>query len=117
MMHYDVYLNKGYPIATGVVEGTCGSLVKDRQEVSARVGGFGLGAQSPQRIQAGSWARPIRCGSGTYPLRVWHELGGEVRRLVEVGDGGLHYLDLEIREDRKILRHNNKFGKRYPERY
>ena len=23
MMHYDVYLNKGYPIATGVVEGTC----------------------------------------------------------------------------------------------
>ena len=34
MMHYDVYLNKGYPIATGVVEGTCGSLVKDRMEQS-----------------------------------------------------------------------------------
>jgi len=34
MMHYDVYLKKGYPIATGVVEATCGSLVKDRMEQS-----------------------------------------------------------------------------------
>ena len=34
MMHYDVYLSKGYPIATGVIEGTCGSLVKDRMEQS-----------------------------------------------------------------------------------
>ena len=34
MMHYDVYLQKGYPISTGVVEGTCGSLVKDRMEQS-----------------------------------------------------------------------------------
>ena len=34
MMHYDVYLEKGYPIATGVVEATCGSLVKDRMEHS-----------------------------------------------------------------------------------
>ena len=34
MMHYHVYLQKGYPIATGVVEGTCGSLVKDRMEQS-----------------------------------------------------------------------------------
>jgi len=34
MMHYDVYLNKGYPIATGLIEGTCCSLVKDRMEHS-----------------------------------------------------------------------------------
>jgi len=34
MMHYDVYLKKGYPIATGVVEATCGSLVKNRMEQS-----------------------------------------------------------------------------------
>lgn len=34
MMHYDVYLKKGYPIATGLVEATCGSLVKDRMEQS-----------------------------------------------------------------------------------
>ena len=30
MMDYATYLEKGYPISTGVVEGTCGSLVKDR---------------------------------------------------------------------------------------
>ena len=34
MMRYDVYLRKGYPIATGVVEATCGSLVKNRMEQS-----------------------------------------------------------------------------------
>lgn len=34
MMRYDNYLKKGYPISTGVVEGTCGSLVKDRMEQS-----------------------------------------------------------------------------------
>ena len=31
-MAYDVYLAKGYPIGTGVVEGACRSLVKDRME-------------------------------------------------------------------------------------
>ena len=34
MMDYASYLEKGYPIATGTVEGTCGSLVKDRMEQS-----------------------------------------------------------------------------------
>ena len=34
MMDYATYLEKGYPIATGTVEGTCGSLVKDRMEHS-----------------------------------------------------------------------------------
>ena len=34
MMDYAVYLEKGYPIATGLVEGSCGSLVKDRMEQS-----------------------------------------------------------------------------------
>ena len=33
-MDYATYLEKGYPIATGTVEGTCGSLVKDRMEQS-----------------------------------------------------------------------------------
>jgi hypothetical protein len=31
-MHYDAYLAAGYPIATGVVEGACRHLVKDRME-------------------------------------------------------------------------------------
>lgn len=34
MMDYATYLANGYPIATGLVEGTCGSLVKDRMEHS-----------------------------------------------------------------------------------
>jgi len=31
-MQYDSYLAKGYPIATGVIEGACRHLVKDRME-------------------------------------------------------------------------------------
>jgi hypothetical protein len=33
-MHYDEYLARGWPIGTGVVEGACGHLVKDRMEQS-----------------------------------------------------------------------------------
>jgi hypothetical protein len=33
-MHYDQYLREGYPIATGVIEGACRHLVKDRMERS-----------------------------------------------------------------------------------
>lgn len=31
-MHYDAYLAQGWPIGTGVVEGACGHLVKDRMQ-------------------------------------------------------------------------------------
>ena len=34
-MRYDQYLARGWPIGTGVVEGACGHLVKDRMERSA----------------------------------------------------------------------------------
>ena len=33
-MRYDAYLREGYPIATGVIEGACRHLVKDRMERS-----------------------------------------------------------------------------------
>lgn len=33
-MHYDEYLAKGYPIGSGVVEGACRHLVKDRMELA-----------------------------------------------------------------------------------
>ncbi len=33
-MQYDVYLTKGYPIGSGVVEGACRNLVKDRMELT-----------------------------------------------------------------------------------
>jgi hypothetical protein len=31
-MRYDIYLKRGYPIGSGVVEGACKNLVKDRME-------------------------------------------------------------------------------------
>ena len=31
-MRYDVYLREGYPIASGVIEGACRHLIKDRME-------------------------------------------------------------------------------------
>jgi hypothetical protein len=34
MMRYDEALRKGYPIGTGLIEGTCRSLVKDRMDIS-----------------------------------------------------------------------------------
>jgi hypothetical protein len=33
-LHYDKYLKSGYPIATGVIEGACRYLVKDRMEIT-----------------------------------------------------------------------------------
>src|SRR5713101_6397111 len=33
-LHYDMYLAAGFPIATGVIEGACRHLVKDRMEVT-----------------------------------------------------------------------------------
>ena len=58
MMHYDVYLKAGYPISTGVVEGTCGSLVKDRMEQSGmRWSIVGAQAVLAQRavVKNGDW--------------------------------------------------------------
>ena len=58
MMAYHTYLKKGYPIATGLVEGACGSLVKDRMEQSAmRWSIKGAQAVLSQRavMQNGDW--------------------------------------------------------------
>ncbi|QTA84653.1 Uncharacterized protein dnm_006520 [Desulfonema magnum] len=33
-LKYDEYLKKGYPVATGVIEGACRHLVKDRMEIT-----------------------------------------------------------------------------------
>ena len=33
-LHYDTYLAAGFPIATGVIEGACRHLVKDRMELT-----------------------------------------------------------------------------------
>lgn len=58
MMDYATYLAKGYPIATGLVEGTCGSLVKDRLEQSGmRWSHIGAQAILDQRavMKNGDW--------------------------------------------------------------
>ena len=34
MLHYDNYLAQGLPIATGVIEGACRHLVKDRMDIT-----------------------------------------------------------------------------------
>jgi len=34
MMHYETYLQRGFPIATGVIEGACRHLIKDRMDIT-----------------------------------------------------------------------------------
>jgi hypothetical protein len=59
-MHYDDYLARGWPIGTGVVEGACGHLVKDRMEQSGMRWRKG-GAQAVLDLRAvrlnGHWDR------------------------------------------------------------
>lgn len=50
-MHYDAYLARGWPIGTGVVEGACRHLVKDRMEQSGMRGTKG-GAQGVLDLRA-----------------------------------------------------------------
>ena len=57
-MRYDLYLSLGLPIASGVIEGTCKHLVKDRFEISgARWGLDGAEALLKLRAiyQSGDW--------------------------------------------------------------
>jgi len=58
MMHYDLYLAAGYPVATGLVEGTCGSLIKDRADKSgSRWSSIGVQAVLNERaiMKNGDW--------------------------------------------------------------
>lgn len=50
-MRYDEYLREGYPIATGVIEGACRHLVKDRMERSGMRWRLG-GAQAMLNVRA-----------------------------------------------------------------
>ena len=58
MMDYRRYLEKGYPISTGLVEGNCGHLVKDRMEMTGMRWGID-GAQNMLNIRSvkknGDW--------------------------------------------------------------
>lgn len=53
---------------------------------------------------------------GTWQLRTWHELGGELRETITVKGNGLQ-LDLTVKEDRTVVPHRNKFGQPYRQKY
>lgn len=58
MMRYDQYLASGYPVATGLIEGTCGSLIKDRADRSgSRWSSIGAQAVLNERaiMKNGDW--------------------------------------------------------------
>jgi hypothetical protein len=50
-LHYDTYLAAGYPIATGVIEGACRHLIKDRMDLTGARWGL-AGAQAVLRLRA-----------------------------------------------------------------
>lgn len=54
---------------------------------------------------------------GTYTLRVWHELGGELSKSIELKAGEGDVEVLSITNTTASLSHKNKFGKPYREKY
>jgi hypothetical protein len=78
-MHYDRYLAKGYPIASGVIEGACRHLVKDRME-RAGMHWTRAGAQAMLHVRSihvnGDWEayQRYRCERETTRLYPWRQL-------------------------------------------
>ena len=62
-LHYDRYLAAGYPIATGVIEGACRYLVRDRMEFDRRTLALGWRRGGPEAAGATSQPR-LRCVLG-----------------------------------------------------
>ena len=50
-LRYDQYLERGYPIASGVVEGACRHLIKDRMDLTGARWSLG-GAEAVLRLRA-----------------------------------------------------------------
>jgi hypothetical protein len=78
-MRYDVYLAKGYPIASGVIEGACRHLVKDRME-RAGMHWTRTGAQAMLDVRSihvnGDWDQyqTFRIKRETKKLYPWQEV-------------------------------------------
>lgn len=78
-MHYDRYLAKGYPIASGVIEGACRHLVKDRME-RAGMHWTRAGAQAMLHVRSihvnGDWEayQQYRFERETSRLYPWRQL-------------------------------------------
>ena len=70
-LKYDTYLAKGFPIATGVIEGACRYLVKDRMEVTGARWSL-AGAEAVLRLEASDKTRrrfSSTCAAGQRRLR------------------------------------------------
>jgi hypothetical protein len=50
-LKYNEYLKNGYPIATGIIEGACRYLVKDRMEITGARWGL-KGAEAILKLRA-----------------------------------------------------------------
>ena len=66
-MRYDICLKKGYPIATGVVEGACRHLVKDRMDLTGARWGL-------ERAEAVLQLRALRASGDFDGYWAFHEL-------------------------------------------
>ena len=62
-LHYDRYLAAGYPIATGVIEGACRHLVRDRMELTGARWRL-VGAEAVLKLRGATSQRRLRCVLG-----------------------------------------------------
>jgi hypothetical protein len=65
-LHYDAYLAMGLPIATGVIEGACRHLVKDRMDITGARWGL-PGAEAVLKLRA------LRCSQDFSTYWTFHE--------------------------------------------
>ena len=72
-LHYPTVLKKGWPIATGIIEGACRHLVKDRMDLTGARWGL-HGAEAVLKLRA------IRC-NGDFDAYWSYHLGKEQRRV------------------------------------
>lgn len=74
-LDYPMALEKGWPIATGVIEGTCRHLVKDRMDITGARWGLN-GAEAVLKLRA------VRA-NGDFPNYWAHHVAQERRRIHE----------------------------------
>jgi len=58
--------------------------------------------------------------SGEYSLRAWNDLGAEASRSLSLGTAAgepISVPELELKESLRVVRHNDKFGKPYSDKY
>lgn len=81
-LHYDQYLAQGLPIATGVIEGACRYLVKDRMDITGARWGLS-GAEAVLRL------RSLRASGDFKEYWQYHEKMEQERNHISKYDNGL----------------------------